>query len=255
VTPIQMIMAASSVANGGFLMEPHVVGAVIRDGRREPVAPKILRRTIQSDTAATLTTMMEGVVARGTATDARMDTFTVAGKTGTASKLVNGHYSQTDYNASFVGFVPSRDPVLAILVVIDSPRAGTYFGGTVAAPVFKRIADASLRYLGVPPTSGPVPPIQLNASDTRSPLPAPVRETVVIPTSAVGGTTIMPDVRGMGLRAAARALAEVGLTPHASGAGVVIAQTPGPGEAVTPGASSALALAPVSATDAAGEAP
>ena len=96
---------------------------------------------------------MEGVVERGTAKAAQIEGFTVAGKTGTAAKLVNGRYSNTDYNTSFVGFVPSRKPALTIIVVIDSPHGRvTAYGGTVAAPIFQRIAEASLRHLGVAPT-------------------------------------------------------------------------------------------------------
>ena len=102
-----------------------------------------MRRTISADTAATLTTIMEGVVERGTAKAAQIPGYTVAGKTGTAQKLVDGRYSKSDYNASFVGFVPSRNPAVAIIVVIDSPHAGTATAAaSVAAPIFKRIAEA-----------------------------------------------------------------------------------------------------------------
>ena len=88
-----------------------------------------------------------------------MDGLTVAGKTGTASKLVNGRYSKSDYNASFVGFVPSRKPAVVIVVVIDSPHAHSYYGAAVSAPVFKRIAEATLRHLGVGPTLNAPPPV------------------------------------------------------------------------------------------------
>ncbi len=112
VTPLQMAAAVSSVANGGSLMEPRVVRAFIKEGRRAMVAPKVLRKTVSAATLAELRTMMEGVVERGTAKSAQIQGYTIAGKTGTASKLVNGHYSRSEYNASFVGFVPSRQPAL-----------------------------------------------------------------------------------------------------------------------------------------------
>src|SRR5262249_6125951 len=131
VTPLQMAAAVSSVANGGDLIEPRVIRAVIRDGKRIPVPKKIKGRTVEPRTAATLTRIMEQVVERGTATAARIPGFTIAGKTGTAAKLEGGRYSHSDYNASFVGFVPSQNPIYTIVVVIDSPHAGTYFGGTV----------------------------------------------------------------------------------------------------------------------------
>ena len=98
---------------------------------------------------------MEDVVERGTAKLAQIPGYTIAGKTGTASKLIDGRYSANENNVSFVGFVPSREPAVAIIVVIDSPHANGNSGGTVAAPIFKRIAEASLDYLGVGPTINP----------------------------------------------------------------------------------------------------
>ncbi|HSC28794.1 MAG TPA: penicillin-binding protein 2, partial [Vicinamibacterales bacterium] len=159
VTPLQMAAAVSSIANGGTLYEPRVVRAVIRNGRRVPVEPRPLRRTVSGRTAGELTAMMEAVVERGTAKASAIDGFTVAGKTGTAKKIVDGRYSSAHFNASFVGFLPSRRPALTIIVVIDTPRARGYYGGTVAAPIFRRIAEASLRHLGIGPTINPVPPV------------------------------------------------------------------------------------------------
>src|SRR5207302_759008 len=145
VTPLQMVTAISSVANGGELVEPRVVRAGYHDNRRYSVPRKVLRRTIGPDTAAALTTIMEGVVERGTAKAAQIPGYTIAGKTGTAAKLVGGHYSHSDYNASFVGFLPSRKPAVAIIVTIDSPHSSAgYYGGAVSAPIFKRIAEATL---------------------------------------------------------------------------------------------------------------
>src|SRR5205814_8269001 len=134
-------------------LEPRIGRAAYRDGRRYAVQPKAVRRTISVNTAATLTDIMEGVVTDGTAKRARIDGYTIAGKTGTAQKLENGQYSHSDHYASFIGFVPSRNPALAMVVVIDSAHGpnGDH-GGTVAAPIFKNIAEPALRYLGVPPT-------------------------------------------------------------------------------------------------------
>src|SRR5213078_4418598 len=112
------------------------------------IQPKTLRRIISPDTAAAMTAIMEGVVAaeHGTANAAQIPGYTVAGKTGTAAKLVGGQYSHSEYNASFVGFVPSRNPAIAIIVVLDSPHGrNRYFGGTVSAPIFRRIAEPTLR--------------------------------------------------------------------------------------------------------------
>ncbi len=159
VTALQMITAVGSVANGGEMVEPRVIRAVYRDNRRYAVQPRVVRRTISPETVATLTEIMEGVVDRGTARTAQIPGYTVAGKTGTAAKLVNGHYSTTEYNCSFVGFIPSRDPALAIIVVTDSPHAGLNTGGPVSGPVFKRIAESALQYLGIPPTINPPAPV------------------------------------------------------------------------------------------------
>src|SRR6187549_1450844 len=124
VTPLQMVTAASAIANGGVLMEPRVVRATTRDGVRTVFPAKQLRRVVSPETAAAMTAIMEGVASRGTAKAAALTRYRVAGKTGTAEKIVNGRYSESDVNVSFVGFVPSNQPALTILVVIDTPRKG-----------------------------------------------------------------------------------------------------------------------------------
>ncbi len=238
VTPLQMAMAASAVANGGKLYEPHVVGAITKDNKREVIEPKVIRDAINADTAATITTFMEAVVERGTAKAAQMDHYQVAGKTGTASRLENGHYSESDYNASFVGFVPSRQPEYTILVVIDTPRAGHHYGGDTAAPVFKRIAQSILRLAAVPPTVRPTPPVVMTVDGMR-PEPAPV---VIQATASVGGQPVMPDVRGLGAHDALLVLGKAGLAVRMKGTGFVVSQTPDPGRAVDPGDVSVLEL-------------
>jgi cell division protein FtsI/penicillin-binding protein 2 len=243
VTPLQMVTAASAVANGGLLMEPRVVRALIHDGRRDEVRPKVLRRAIEPATAATLTEIMEGVVSsRGTAPAASLARYQVAGKTGTAAKLVDGRYSRSDYNASFVGFVPSRNPVFTILVVIDTPKGPHgYYGGTVAAPIFKRIAEAALLQTGVRPSVDPAPPVLLASAAPA--LPEPAIRTSFVPTlTSVGGLTVMPDVTGLSARSATRVLSGLGLDVRVSGSGIVTAQTPEPGSPIDPGAISNIHL-------------
>ncbi len=241
VTPLQMATAISAVANGGLLMEPHLVRAVTKDGKRLVYAPKVLHRAIKPETAATVTTFMEGVVEAGTGKAAKLDRYQVAGKTGTSHKAVAGGYSKTDYNSSFVGFVPSRHPALTILVVIDTPRAGKYFGGDVAAPIFRRIAEASMSQVGVPPTIRPVAPVIVNA-DPAAAMAQPARVTTPPVILSRGGRPVMPDVRGMSMRDALRALGAVGLTTQLTGDGFVVSQTPAPGDAVDPGGWSSLQL-------------
>jgi cell division protein FtsI (penicillin-binding protein 3) len=246
VTPLQMAAAVSAVANGGELIEPHVVRAFIRNGRREEVPRRVVRRAIAAETAATVTEIMEAVVERGTAKAvAQMEGYTVAGKTGTASKLVNGHYSKSDYNASFVGFVPSRKPAIAIVVVIDSPHANGYYGATVSAPIFKRIAEASLRHLGIGPTlNAPLPVIVARRDvgrDDMAPRPTggPVTPSVAREPTPPGQ---MPDLRGLSARDAVRTLMRIGLTPRIDGDGFVIEQSPRAGAVLARGDECVLRL-------------
>lgn len=247
VTALQMASAISIVANGGELVEPRVVRAFIQDHRREEVPRKVLRRAISAETAAVLTEIMEAVVERGTGRNtAEIEGYTVAGKTGTASKLVNGRYSKSDYNASFVGFVPSRNPALAIVVVIDSPHAKGYYGGTVSAPVFKRIAEAALRHLGIPPTvnapSPVMPVIHPHRPNGMGPdaVLTPVGSREPRAPATEGG---MPDLRGLSAREAVRALTSVGLTARMTGQGFVVEQSPAAGTILGGGSTCTLKLA------------
>jgi len=244
VTPLQMIAAFSSVANGGEYVEPRVVSAVYRDGRRYAVHPKVLRRAIDANTAATLISIMEEVVTRGTGKAAIIPGYTIAGKTGTASKLINGRYSASENNVSFVGFLPSRHPAVAIIVVIDAPHAGGNSGGEVAAPIFKRIAEPALRYLGVAPTINPVPPVLVARRDDAGPQPtATALEPPVINLVAAGGPGTLPDLRGMSAREATRTLVKLGMTARLAGDGFVVAQDPQPGSPLEEGGVCRLTLA------------
>ncbi len=245
VTPLQMAAAVSAVANGGAYVEPRAVRAMYRNDRRIEVRPKTLRQPIGVETASTLTSIMEQVVERGTGTPAQIPGFTIAGKTGTANKLVNGRYTN-DTHASFVGFLPSRDPVATILVMIDSPRGPNgHFGGPVSGPVFKRIAEATLRYLGVPPTINPPAPVLVAKHDEGG--PAPIAQTssesLVVDLVADEPPGTVPDVRGMSARDATRRLVKVGLSARLAGSGVVVAQDPPAGSPVIEGGVCRLTLA------------
>ncbi|MDO8836806.1 MAG: penicillin-binding transpeptidase domain-containing protein, partial [Vicinamibacterales bacterium] len=255
VTPIQMAAAFSSVANGGSLIQPRVVHNLRTGTRQAVVEPHELRRTIEPATVAELVSIMEQVVERGTGKTATVPGFTVAGKTGTAAKVINGRYSKSDYHASFVGFVPSRRPALTILVVIDTPRGSgypgkhRYYGGEIAAPVFRRVAEQALRYLGVAPTVNAVPPVLL----AESPLVpsaggvTPVAAMTGVPAVDIAsGAPVVPDLRGLGAREAVRRLTRLGLTAHLSGDGVVLEQDPLPGTPVESRSACALRLGRVS---------
>jgi cell division protein FtsI (penicillin-binding protein 3) len=244
VTPLQMAAAASVIANGGILYEPHVVRAVVKGDRRTLVQPKEVRRAILPQTAATLTAIMEQVVIDGTAKGAQLANYTVAGKTGTADKLVNGRYSPYQQNVSFVGFVPSRDPVMTVIVMIDSPRVGGDTGGQIAAPIFKRIAEAGLRRLGIAPTINPAPPVIVarHTPDAVQPIAAPIDTPAVVALPATAADTGLPDLTGLSAREALRELARLGLSARMQGAGVVVRQDPPPGSPLEPGATCTLVL-------------
>jgi cell division protein FtsI/penicillin-binding protein 2 len=240
VTPIQVATAASVVANGGLLVQPHLLRAVIANGRRDVQAPNVLRRVIAPATAMTVTSIMEGVVERGTAKTAQLERYLVAGKTGTAKKAIVGGYSQTDYCVSFVGFVPSRDPVYTILVVVDRPTKMPKYGGVVAGPIFQRIAEAALQYAGVVPSIDPAPPIVVPAP--RSVAPVPPRPAAPPVMTNISGVPVMPDLQGLTLRDALRLTNALGLRMTYDGDGVVVSQSPAAGTPVAPADRGAVQL-------------
>ena len=152
VTPIQMAAAMAAIANGGVLMKPYIVSE-IRDAHgnvTKQILPQVKRRVISPETAKAVTAILEGVVAEGTGGKAAIDGFRVAGKTGTAQKFDRrtGTYSASRFVSSFAGYVPANDPKVAMLVIVDEPQ-GEAWGGAVAAPVFNRIGEQVLNYLGV----------------------------------------------------------------------------------------------------------
>ena len=254
VTPLQMATAVSVVANGGELMEPRVVRAVIRDGRRIPVPRRTLRRVINRETAADVAAMMEAVVERGTGSNSRVAGYSVAGKTGTAQKIINGRYSNTEYNVSFVGFVPVRQPAFTIVVVVDSPHGVPPYGGTVAAPIFSRIADAALRHVGVRPSVDAAPPILVTGGGRQAGPPA-IPAIVSISHSGPSGASVVPDLGGLSGREAVQMLASAGLTVRLHGTGVVVRQAPEPGEPIERGSVSTLWLDRLPSLDAVGPRP
>lgn len=146
VTSLQIARAYSAIANGGILLRPRLVEQV---GAHREARPRG-KRIIGSKTASQLRQMLEGVLAPGgTAQEAKIPGYEIAGKTGTAEKVINGAYSKSAFVASFVGFAPVDDPKLLTLVVVDQPLG--QFGGVVAAPAFEKIMSFALPYLGVSP--------------------------------------------------------------------------------------------------------
>ena len=157
-TTLQMTMGLAAVANGGTLMRPMLVDSLV-DEHGQVVAkyePQPVRRVVSTQAAKTTVTALKTVVEKGTAEKAALDHYTVAGKTGTAQKVVNGQYSHEKYFVSFIGFFPADDPELLITVCADEPLKRTgYYGGQVCAPVFKRIAERSANFLNIKPDRFP----------------------------------------------------------------------------------------------------
>jgi cell division protein FtsI/penicillin-binding protein 2 len=170
VTPIQMVMATSAIANGGKLMKPRLVLSDGEENAVEKEAP--VREVVSKTTANYIAKALEGVVsAQGTAPLAKVDGYTVAGKTGTAQKIgTHGGYLEGRYIVSFSGFMPAETPRLMGLVIVDDARVGSEanYGGLVAAPVFSRIGGKAARYLDLPPESALVMAQSGNALNTSA---------------------------------------------------------------------------------------
>ncbi len=169
VTPLQMLMAYNTVANGGVYVAPRLVQSTTdADGVDHVVPVDQGRRVVSEQTADELNLVLRGVVKDGTGKKAAIDGYTVAGKTGTSRKpQPGGGYTDvngvTQYMATFVGFVPAEAPTLSVIVIIDEPSREGIFGGTVAAPAWSRIAEAGLQRYSVPPpaTDGPAARVEV----------------------------------------------------------------------------------------------
>jgi cell division protein FtsI/penicillin-binding protein 2 len=147
VTPMQMVAGYTAIAHDGILRPPQLIKRIGDEEIHEPKG----HRVVDLEVAAQVREMLEGVLAPGgTASEVSVPGYSLAGKTGTAEVAENGTYSETKFVASFIGFAPARDPRLLTAVIVDQPQ-GDYYGGSVAAPAFGKIAAFALPYLGVPP--------------------------------------------------------------------------------------------------------
>lgn len=218
VTPLQLITAVSAIANDGMLMKPHIIkqrvnanGEVVLENQPQPI-----RQVIRPETARTLTGLLEKVVSEGGGTKAKLKGYHFAGKTGTAQRLSpkGTGYEDGHYIASFVGFGPVEDPQISVLVVLDDPD-GIYYGGQIAAPVFKDIVSQIVRYLAIAPEGPNHLPKSTNSSQQ------PAHETVVAPP----GKTVMPDLRGKTMKEAGELLNQAQLNFVPQGMGFAIWQS------------------------------
>jgi cell division protein FtsI/penicillin-binding protein 2 len=268
VTPLQLVTAVSSIANGGTLYKPHVVAELRRGDQPmsliSAVAPSEPKEVIRPETAATLRRLMEGVVLNGTGKLARLDGWTAAGKTGSAQKIdpATGRYSPTQLIASFTGFAPINDPAVTILVSLDSP-VGRHEGGMVAAPVFKRIAEQVLPYLDMPrdvplspkliqaaykhpeadesATLEDFTPVDFAAQPDLPPAqeknsqPEPRKPSITVALDE-GGDIAVPDFRGKTMRDVTEICLRLGLEPVLVGSGLAVDESPTDGAKVRRGA-------------------
>jgi cell division protein FtsI (penicillin-binding protein 3) len=196
---------------------------------------------------------------QGTGTEAAIDGYRVAGKTATAQKTdpATGRYSMDKFISSFIGFVPAEKPVVAIAVTLDEPMVD-HAGGAVAAPIFRRVAQMSLKYRGLTPKGTDRADVAVLA---KSPDPAnatyallreaagkkpAVQETAPSTGPVPAGKVRVPDMTGFTARAALKATLDLGVTPKISGSGLLVSQTPGPGQLLEKGATLALVFEPAS---------
>ena len=241
-TPLQLAMAYGALANGGLLMQPRLIRETRdADGRVvERFGPRLVRRVIARHVAEQVSGALVGVVEDGTGSSARMASFQVAGKTGTAWLDSGQGYERGAYYSSFAGFFPADDPQLVVFVGLDRPQ-GTYYGGAVAAPVTRATMEAAL--------AARVTPLDRSAlirSTRRDPLPLPSQ---VVPSFAVrdeaamrptelddaSGGVGLPDVSGLPTRVAVRRLHALGLRVMPTGTGNIRATRPPAGTRVIPG--------------------
>jgi cell division protein FtsI (penicillin-binding protein 3) len=253
VTPLQMAMAYGALANGGLLIQPRLVRE-LRDANGlviERFESQVVRRVVDEDVAETIGRALVGVVEDGTGTSARLGSFRVAGKSGTARWNAGNGYERGAYSSSFVGYFPADRPQLVVFVKLDRPQ-GAYYGGAVAAPVTRATMEAALAARSSPldlgallasmrdETTEAIGP-ELAASFAAQPLDPPVPPLLVPEVDphtvrAVGpGGVSLPDLSGLPARVAVRRLHALGLRVSRVGVGDVFGSDPSPGTRVLPG--------------------
>ena len=238
VTPLQLVTAMSAVANDGVLLKPHIIkqitnadGSVYKEYGREEV-----HRVIDSATDKTLVGLLEQVVATGGGSKAAVKGYRIAGKTGTAQKI-NEHtsgYMEGRYIASFCGFAPVENPEIVVLVVIDDPSAGAFYGGQIAAPVARDIFSQLLRFMHISPSSDTFADMNKD-KETAAARPAP---------AASDGKVRMPDLTGMSIRDVSQKLAELGLGIDVQGNGLARSQSIPAGAEIKSGQSVTVTFSP-----------
>jgi cell division protein FtsI (penicillin-binding protein 3) len=263
VTTVQLAMAMAAIANGGKLLEPVLVKR-IADGRGRVVKENgthVRREVVPPGVAKMVADMLTAVTEEdGTGHEAAVPGFRVAGKTATAQKAdpQTGKYSQDKYIASFVGFIPAEKPRLVIAIVLDEPMIGRY-GGDLAGPVFRRVAESSLRYLGVTPVSGASKlkevsrendPADTTLAAMKPPqgddAPPPPEGEAQSAGASHAGSVKVPEAAGLGAHDAVIVMTKAGLVPELEGSGRIVRQQPAAGTSVPKGSTVRLVFEPAS---------
>ena len=249
VTTLQLAMAYAAIANGGFLMKPLLVKQIIDSNGKSiyKESPEVLRKVSKPKVMKELTKMLTRVVETGTGTSAHLPGWSIAGKTGTAEKFIDGEYSKTKYISNFAGFFPSDNPQIVGVVVINEPKYGFHWGGIGAAPVFRRVVkriinmDDSIQILK--DKYHKQKPSML-VDDVFEPNNFPIKpiftKAVYVNTDQYSNS--MPDVRGMSLLQAKVILREMGYKIKFSGSGQVAWQSPKPGADIVEGSTCIIGL-------------
>lgn len=227
-TSLQLANALASIANGGKLMKPYVVKAVKDESGKiiKEYHPHLIRRVVSPKTAKTVARILEGVVSnRGTAPDAAIEGYRVAGKTSTAQKVnpTTRRYSDKNYVAIFMGFVPVNHPKLVILVMVDEPQ-GVIYGGDVAGPVFKEVGQWTLNRLRIQPSlmMAATEPVDLKQEPVKT-IKTPVLH------KGMNDGSLLPDFRGLTMREVLKNISSLGLNITLEGSGLAVTQSPEPG--------------------------
>jgi cell division protein FtsI (penicillin-binding protein 3) len=235
VTPIQMLTAYCALINGGMLYEPQLVQREIdyKGNLVNEFSPKEVRRVISSETSTVMRNLLTGVVNNGTGKKAQSQLISIGGKTGTSQKLVNGSYSKKDYNSSFIGFFPADDPKVACFILINSPDQGRY-GGLVAAPIFKNIAERVVR-TDIDKFQENINPELLKNLKFATGNPdrnLNAKKTTSINVKKINFTTSgkMPNLINSSIKDAIFALTKLGIKYKIKGSGIIISQSIPAGE-------------------------
>ncbi len=282
VTPLQLLTAECAAVNGGYLLKPYVVkkitspdGEVIEEGART-----VLSQPISEKTSATVHKLLTYVVEQGGGKNARIEGYSVGGKTGTAQVYIDGQVSHDVHIGSFIGFAPMENPTLAVMVVVDRAAVGVDFGSVTAAPYAKSILEQALVYLGYPKDEGEETVPEVEVPDVTGMEVSEAIKTVKgagldyvldgsgayvkgqLPAAGAGmaeGSLVMlyvdgatpnaeyvnvPDVTGLSVVEANRLIRSYGLEMTISGSGIAISQTPTAGEAVMPTTNIEVLFAP-----------